>query len=163
MGQTLEALHAPDPRARLRHQRFFSLGALNRAIAALLQDLNQRPFKKLPGCRASALASLDQPVLKPLPASRMPIARFKVARVNIDYHVELDGHYYSVPHRLVGEMMELRITVTTVEVLHGQTLFHARTPSWRTPWLRMDQRSSKCVATLTTPWPWRLPDSRSPS
>ncbi len=70
--------------ARLRHQRFFSLGALNKAIAALLQDLNQRPFKKLPGCRANAFASLDQPALKPLPATRMQIARFKSARVNID-------------------------------------------------------------------------------
>ena len=106
--------------ARLRHQRFFSLGALNTAIAALLADLNQRPFKKLPGCRASAFAKLDQPVLKPLPASRMSIARFKPARVNIDYHVELNGHYYSVPHRLVGQKVELRITATTVEVLHGQ-------------------------------------------
>ena len=103
--------------ARLRHQRFFSLGALNKAIAALLQDLNQRPFKKLPGCRFSAFASLDQPVLKPLPATRMAIARFKPARVNIDYHVELDGHYYSVPHRLVGEKVELRITATTVAVI----------------------------------------------
>jgi transposase len=107
--------------ARLRHQRFFSLGALNKAIAALLQDLNQRPFKKLPGCRSSTFASLDQPALKPLPATRMAIARFKPARVNIDYHVELDGHYYSVPHRLVGEMVELRITATTVEAVHGQT------------------------------------------
>jgi transposase len=106
--------------ARLRNQRFFSLGALNKAIAELLQDLNQRPFKKLPGCRSSAFASLDQPVLKPLPQTRMQIARFKPARVNIDYHVELDGHYYSVPHRLVGEMVELRISATTVEVLHGQ-------------------------------------------
>ncbi|MEN9467583.1 MAG: hypothetical protein RL081_1584, partial [Pseudomonadota bacterium] len=97
------------------------LGALNKAIASLLQDLNQRPFKKLPGCRSSAFASLDQPALKPLPATRMAIARFKPARVNIDYHVELDGHYYSVPHRLVGEMVELRITATTVEAVHGQT------------------------------------------
>jgi hypothetical protein len=47
----------------------------------------------------------------------MAIARFKRARVNIDYHVELDGHYYSVPHRLVGTEVELRITATTVEVL----------------------------------------------
>jgi hypothetical protein len=107
--------------ARLRHQRFFSLGALNKAIAALLQDLNERPFKKLPGCRASAFARLDQPALQLLPAARMAIARFKPARVNIDYHVELDGHYYSVPHRLVGEMVELRITATTVEAVHGQT------------------------------------------
>jgi transposase len=106
--------------ARLRHQRFFSLGALNKAIEALLQVLNQRPFKKLPGCRSSAFASLDQSALKPLPATRMAIARFKPARVNIDYHVELDGHYYSVPHRLVGEMVQLRITATTVEAVHGQ-------------------------------------------
>lgn len=113
--------------ARLRHQRFFSLGALNKAIAALLQDLNERPFKKLPGCRCSAFASLDQPALKALPATRMAIARFKPARVNIDYHVELDGHYYSAPHRLVGQMVELRITASTVEVLHGQTRVAAHT------------------------------------
>jgi len=105
--------------ARLRQQTFFSLGALNRSIAALLVDLNQRPFKKLPGNRASAFAELDAPLLRPLPAERMPIARFKPARVNIDYHVELDGHYYSVPHALVGQRVEMRITATTVEVLHG--------------------------------------------
>lgn len=106
--------------ARLRHRRFFTLAELNAAIRALLADLNQRPFKKLPGCRTSAFAALDRPLLKPLPAARMPIARFKRARVNIDYHVELDGHYYSVPHRLVREQVELRITSTTVEILAGQ-------------------------------------------
>jgi transposase len=105
--------------ARLRHQTFFSLAALNRAIATLLADLNQRAFKKLPGNRARAFAELDRPALRPLPATRMPIARFKPARVNIDYHVELDGHYYSVPHALVGEMVELRITANTLEVLHA--------------------------------------------
>lgn len=106
--------------ARLRHQRFFSLGALNQAIAALLIDLNNRAFKKLPGCRASAFADLDAPQLRPLPATRMALASFKRARVNIDYHVEFEGHYYSVPHALVGQAVELRITATTVEVLHGQ-------------------------------------------
>ena len=105
--------------ARLRHQTFFSLAELNRSIAALLVDLNQRAFKKLPGNRASAFAELDRPALRPLPAQRMPIARFKPARVYIDYHVELDGHYYSVPHALVGEPVELRITAGTLEVLHG--------------------------------------------
>ena len=105
--------------ARLRNERFFSLAALNRAIAALVLDLNQRPFKKLPGCRASAFAELDRPALRALPAMRMAIAHFKRARVNIDYHVELDGHYYSVPHALVGQTVELRITATTLEVLHG--------------------------------------------
>ena len=86
-----------------------------------MHDLNQRPFKKLPCFRSSAFVRLDQPALKLLPATRMAIDRFKPARVNIDYHVELDGHYYSVPHRLSGEMVELRITVTTVEMVHGQS------------------------------------------
>ena len=106
--------------ARLRDRRFFSLAELNRAIAELLLDLNGRAFKKLPGCRASAFEILDRPALRALPASRMPIARFKRARVNIDYHVELDGHYYSVPHRLVRAEVELRITASTVEIVAGQ-------------------------------------------
>ncbi len=106
--------------ARLRHRTFFSLAEVNTAIAELLVVLNERPFKKLPGCRASAFAELDRPALRPLPVTRMAIARFKWARVNIDYHVELDGHYYSVPHRLVGTRVELRITQRTVEAYVGQ-------------------------------------------
>lgn len=103
--------------ARLRHRRFFSLGELNGAIAALLTELNQRPFKKLPGCRASAFEALDAPALKALPPQPMVLAQFKTARVNIDYHVAFEGHYYSVPHQHVGAAVELRITATTLEVL----------------------------------------------
>ena len=103
--------------ARLRHQRFHSLPELNRAIQGLLADLNQRPFKRLPGCRASVFAALDAPALKPLPANPMVLAQFKPARVNIDYHVAFEGHYYSVPHQHVGEVVELRVTATTLEVL----------------------------------------------
>ncbi len=106
--------------ARLRNRTFFSLTELNAAIAQLLGSLNQRPFKKMPGCRASAFADLDQRVLRPLPATRMSIARFKSARVNIDYHIEVDAHYYSVPHRLVGTKVELRITKHSVEAFVGQ-------------------------------------------
>lgn len=105
--------------ARLRNRRFFSLAELNGAIGELLLDLNRRAFKKLPGCRASAFDTLDRPVLRPLPATRMAIARFKRARVNIDYHVELEGHYYSVPHRLVRAEVELRVTGSTVEIMAG--------------------------------------------
>jgi transposase len=93
------------------------LPELNRAIQGLLAELNQRPFKRLPGCRASAFAALDAPALKPLPASPMVLAQFKPARVNIDYHVAFEGHYYSVPHQHVGEAVELRVTATTLEVL----------------------------------------------
>jgi len=106
--------------ARLRNRRFFSLAELNTAIRELVTDLNARPFKKLQGCRREAFERLDQPVLRPLPPSRMPIVRFKRARVNIDYHVELDGHYYSVPHRLVRTEVELRLSSTTVEAFAGQ-------------------------------------------
>jgi transposase len=103
--------------ARLRNRRFFTLAELNGAIASLLADLNQRPFKKLPGCRRSAFEALDAPALKPLPAVAMVLAQFKPARVNIDYHVAFEGHYYSVPHQHVGAAVELRITATTLEVL----------------------------------------------
>ena len=101
--------------ARLRNRRFFSLGELNRAIAELLVDLNQRAFKKLPGCRRSAFELLDAPALKPLPTARYVISRWKSVKVNIDYHVELDGHYYSVPHRLVGARLEVRVTGSLLE------------------------------------------------
>ena len=107
--------------ARLRHRRLFSLAELNAAIGELLADLNRRPFKRLPGCRHEAFVAIDRAALRPLPPTRMPIARFKRARVNIDYHVELDGHYYSVPHRLVRQEVELRVTATTVQVLAGGT------------------------------------------
>ena len=101
--------------ARLRNQRFFGLAELNGAIALLLVDLNKRAFKKLPGCRRSAFEQLDLPALQPLPAKRFEIFQWKSARVNIDYHVEFDGHYYSVPHAMVRTTVELRVTAALVE------------------------------------------------
>jgi transposase len=104
--------------ARLRTRQCFSLAEVNDAIAALLTELNQRPFKKLPGNRASAFAALDQPLLKPLPTTPFELARWKKARVSIDYHVDIKRHYYSVPHQLVGELLEVRITASVIECLH---------------------------------------------
>ena len=101
--------------ARLRNRRFFSLAELNRAIAELLTDLNQRPFKKLPGCRRSAFDSLDASALRPLPPTRFAISRWKEVKVNIDYHVEFEAHYYSVPHRLVGTKIDVRVTGSLLE------------------------------------------------
>jgi transposase len=114
--------------ARLRHQRFASVGEVNQAIAPLLQRLNERPFQKLPGSRASAFAQLDAPALSPLPMQRYELATFKPVKVHIDYHVEIDLHRYSVPHALVGQSLEARVTRTTVELLHrGQRVAcHAR-------------------------------------
>lgn len=102
--------------ASLRNWTFFSLGELNRAIAQLLLKLNQRPFRKLQGSRLSLFETMERDQLLPLPSSRYELAEWKKARVNIDYHVELKGHYYSVPYRFVQEEVELRYTSNTVEI-----------------------------------------------
>ncbi len=116
--------------AALRHQRFFSLTELNAAIRELLDKLNRRPFRKRPGCRASLFAELDQPALQPLPAQRFEFHQWATARVNIDYHVEFERHYYSVPYTLTGQLVEIRATLTTVEIFQrGQRVAsHARSP-----------------------------------
>ena len=107
--------------ARLRHQTFFTLASLNQAIRFLLDDLNQRPFKKLPGTRRSQFEQLDKPVLRPLPTHPYQYAEIKQARVHIDYHIEYDKHYYSVPHHLVKQAVEVQASDNTVAVYsHGQ-------------------------------------------
>ena len=107
--------------ARLRHQRFFSLNELNRALRTLLVDLNDRPFKKLPGCRASAFAEMDQPALRALPAQPYEYAAWTVVRVGVDYHVEVDGHFYSVPCHHARAQTDVRVTKATIEIfLRGQ-------------------------------------------
>ena len=104
--------------AALRQRTFFSLSELNQAIRDLLVRLNQRPFKKLPGCRRALFESLDRPALRPLPAVPYQFAEWRKARVHIDYHVAIEGHYYSVPYPLVKRELDVRLTVHTVECFH---------------------------------------------
>ena len=104
--------------ARLRHHTFFSLLELNDAIAELLVDLNERPFQKLPGSRKSSFELLDRPALKPLPASPYDYAEWKQAKPGVDYHVQVDKHFYSVPHSLVKQRLDVRISSALVEVFH---------------------------------------------
>ena len=115
--------------ARLRHWRFHSLPELNAAIRPLLDELNARPFQKLDGSRRSWFELLDRAALRALPSTPFEYAEFKRARVSrLDYHVEFDAHYYSVPHTLVGQDVELRITRDAIEVLfrHRRVASHAR-------------------------------------
>jgi len=114
--------------AALRKRQFFSLAELNEAIAELLVKLNQRPFRKMPGSRAELYQTIDQPALQPLPAAPFVFAEWKKARVNLDYHIELEGHYYSTPYQLVGQEVELHYTGSTVEILHRgrRVASHAR-------------------------------------
>ena len=104
--------------AALRNRTFFSLRELNAEIARLLERLNARPFKKLPGSRRELFEQLERPALHPLPAQPYQFAEWEKVRVNIDYHVEVAGHYYSVPDALVKRQLEARITEHTVECFY---------------------------------------------
>ncbi len=116
--------------ARLRHETFFSLLSLNIAIRGLLGSLNSRPFKRLPGSRRSQYEDLDLPALSPLPVAPYEYAEWKRARVNIDYHVEVDRHFYSVPHSLVRREVDVRLTARALEVFHAgrRVASHPRSP-----------------------------------
>ena len=102
--------------ARLRNRRFFSLSELNVAIAELVRDMNQRAFRKLPGNRQSLFADVDRPALGELPEQPYEYALWSLARVHIDCHIEVDGHYYSVPYRLLRQQVDTRLTDTVLEV-----------------------------------------------
>lgn len=104
--------------ARLRNVTFFSLAELNSQIRRLITELNTQPFQKLQGSRRALFESLDRPALKALPADPYVYAEWKKARVNIDYHIEVDGHYYSVPYQLVRHEVDVRMTRRIVEVFH---------------------------------------------
>jgi transposase len=115
--------------AALRHRKFFSLGELNRAIAELLDKLNQRAFKKREGSRVSLFEQLDRPALRPLPVERFELAEWSQATVNIDYHIQFDESFYSVPYQLVRQTVEVRATPTIVEIFHQRkrVASHVRT------------------------------------
>ena len=104
--------------ARLRHRRFTSLAALNTAITELLESLNNRPMRRLGVSRRQLFEELERPALRDLPAEAYVYAEWRIRRVGLDYHVDIDGHYYSVPHRLLREQVEARVTARTVELFH---------------------------------------------
>lgn len=106
--------------ARLRHHSFFSLAELNQCIRSLLEALNQKPFKQLPGNRCQAFEQLDKPALKPLPKHPYKYVDIKPVKVNIDYHVQYQQHHYSVPHQYVGERLELHASDTLITLTFRQ-------------------------------------------
>lgn len=104
--------------AVIRHQSFFSLAEVNRAIGPLLVDLNGRPFQKMPGSRRELFAELDKPALLPLPTSRYELGVWREAKANIDYHVQVDWHCYSVPYGLANQPVDVCLGVRTVEIFY---------------------------------------------
>ncbi len=114
--------------AVLRHRTFFTLADLNAAIRTCLDAVNARPMQIVGVSRRALFEQLDRPALRSLPASRYELATWKPCRVNIDYHVEVERNWYSVPYQLVHARVEARVTATTVEVfLTGRRVAsHAR-------------------------------------
>lgn len=117
--------------APLRHHTFFSLSELNREIAQRREALNDRPFQKLEGSRRSLFESLERPALKPLPPLPYEYSEWKKARVNIDYHIHVEKHNYSVPYQLAREELDVRLTATTLEALHKGRRVAAHPRSYR--------------------------------
>ena len=115
--------------AVLRNRTFFSLSEINDAVAIELEKLNNRPMQGIGKSRNDLFAELDRPALKVLPAERFQLREWKKAKVNIDYHVAVQGSFYSVPYTLIGKEVEICLTISTVEVLHDgkRVASHLRT------------------------------------
>lgn len=105
--------------APLRNRRFFSLGELNTALAEKTAEVNRRPFRGQPSSRRDLFEEIEKPALKPLPVMRYEFAGWKNAKLNIDYHVEFDHRYYSAPYQLVRQPVEVRATISVVEIFHN--------------------------------------------
>jgi len=116
--------------ARLRNHRFFSLAELNKAIREQVDELNARTMRRLGSSRRALFETIERPALLELPAEPYAYAEWRRCRVALDYHVELHGHWYSVPYRLVREVVDARITDQTIEVFHRGTRVasHLRSP-----------------------------------
>ncbi len=104
--------------AALRNRSFFSLAELNGAIQVLLAALNERPSQSLSDTRKALFEAIDKPALSPLPAQPFECEEWRVARVNLDYHIDIERHFYSVPHELLGKSLDVRITRNIVEALY---------------------------------------------
>jgi transposase len=102
--------------AVLRNRTFFSFAEMNEAIRELLDVINNRPMKHLGASRRELFERLDRPALRPLPPNRYEMAEWKDCTVNIDYHVDVDHNFYSVPHQLGGERVDTRATAGVVEI-----------------------------------------------
>ncbi len=107
--------------ASLRNHRFFSVDEQNKAIWERLEAVNGRRFRGVPTSRRELFEELERGALKPLPASRYEFADWKRAKLNIDYHIEFDHHFYSAPYRLVRQEVEVRATSKVVEIFHRES------------------------------------------
>lgn len=104
--------------APIRNRTFFSLAEANQAVREKLDALNNKVMLASGRTRRQEFEDIDRPDLRPLPEKPYKYAIRKTVRVNIDYYVEFDKHFYSVPHTLIHEDVSLRVTEYLVEISH---------------------------------------------
>lgn len=142
--------------AKLRDLTFFSIAELNQHLDQLRDQINNEPFQKLPGSRKSWFEAVDKPALKPLPALDFETEEWKLSvRVPNDYHVELFGHYYSVPYKFVGSYLDIRYTQHTVEMMHKSTRVASHVRNWS---IGAKSTSSEHLAPSHVPYHGLTPD-----
>ena len=129
--------------AVLRHRTFFSLDEINEAIPRLLTQLNAKPFKKVSGSRESLFAELDQPALTPLPLIHYQYAEWRRVRLGMNYHVQLDEHFYSAPHHLCKEKLDARLTAHSVELFHKNRRIASHSRSFKRGYTTVSEHMPK--------------------
>jgi len=125
--------------AKFRNQKFFSFEELNQAIRHELGQLNLEKFQKIDGSRQSLFESLDKPALKNLPIRDFEISEYKLGRININYHIELDRHHYSVPYTYVQKEVMIRYTTATVEISHKGQVIATHLRSYKPGYTTIDE------------------------
>lgn len=115
----------------LRHRVFFSLAELNAVLWEWLETWNRRPFQKMEGSRRSHFETIDQPALRPLPQERFVLAKWTVAKLHPNCHVQVDRSFYSAPYQLVGQRLEVRVTDHMVDLFHKGTCIASHVRSFR--------------------------------
>lgn len=138
--------------AQLRNRSFFSLAELNPAIAELLEELNNRPMRHVGKSRRELFEEIERVALRPLPATPFEYAEWKWAKVHPDYHVEIDKTFYSVPYRLIGRTVEVRLTHRVVEIFHDhqRVACHVRR-SQRSGHVTVNEHTPRRISATPTP------------
>lgn len=116
---------------KIRNMQFHSIDEINKSVKMHLNDFIQKPYQKKEGCRQSVFINEDKPLLKPLPKRRYEIIDIKMAKVNIDYHVEYDKKYYSVPYTLIGQLVEIKAKTLTIEIWHNNERIYTHARSYK--------------------------------
>ena len=116
---------------KIRNEQFHSIDEINKAVWKHLADFVDQPFKKKEGSRKSVFINEDKPILMPLPAQRYELIDVKFARVNIDYHIEYDHKYYSVPYKYGGQTVEVKAKPLTIEIWHNNERIYTHSRSYK--------------------------------